>query len=275
MFRGRREGTDCASMCSLNYTESIRALHVCDKTRWCAYAVYTNMLYTRVLGLYPRLNMRRIHLSIAVAAFVATLSAQAVADQMAAVVDIYSGFDLSNPRTGAPYSNLVGQYSALVVNVGKGIDFDIDFGTPFGLTDFVAVVDITFSAYEGGYYFCDVNSSSPFGWNNSMPIDVFPINGWQVGNASEEIFIATGTNSLIFDYIHAAGVPEIGASGIVYDGTGYDTLHFDLRPWGGAENPYEEDVYVSDSTSTLAMLGSALLGFVALRRRRIARYACW
>jgi hypothetical protein len=167
-------------------------------------------------------------------------------------VDIYSGFDINNGPSGFPYTGYVGHYYTS--------DLDLNFGDPFGLTQFAAVVTGVEWVSTTGLYTTGLYSNRPdnfsFG-NYGAALD----GNWEIGEWANEMVLDAGLNPFEIDFI---STPELDG------GPGNELSFFGFSPWGG--DPSVADATdalmpVPDSTSTMVMLGSALFGLSGLRRR--------
>ena len=77
-------------------------------------------------------------------------------------VDIYSTFDVTNAPSGEPYSGLAGHLD-LSSDIFTGLGYN--FGNPFGLSSFAAVVSFTQFMSTTGFYNGGLNSgNAPVHW---------------------------------------------------------------------------------------------------------------
>ncbi len=85
-------------------------------------------------------------------------------------IDIYRNFNINNPPDGSPYTGFAGQFDLATGNDG----FDIDFGTPFGLTTFAAVITFTEWVSTDGLYKPQTDSS------NGLTANIFDWGGFRL-----------------------------------------------------------------------------------------------
>jgi hypothetical protein len=212
------------------------------------------------------MNMMRI--AILVAAFVAILKSQAVAEPDVVTVDVYGNFNINNPPSAGPYSGFAGQYYLTASDLENGYNF----GTPFGLTSFVAVLSFTEYVSVTGLYIPYLDTSN--GYTSNL-YDGLLSNGpgpYSLGSVADEIQMSAGFNSIQFDYIAGEGLPD-GSLGNVGGPPYLLTIDFP-QPWGGDPDVWNSQTYlvpvsvaVPDLGSTLSLVGGALAGIAALRLR--------
>jgi hypothetical protein len=179
-------------------------------------------------------------------------------------VDIYREFDLNNPPTAQPFSDYVGTYY-----VPSSEFYSYDFGTPFGLSAFAAVLQFTMYFSAEGYYKGGAASfTNPFYWNGGYPNPWYD-NGWAMGSNYAEVPFEEGYSSF---EIFVIGTSKIPIGGGDFTGPPY-TLGISFPvPWGG--DPRLENAYsfvVPDEINTLPCI-LALLGCASLfRARKLSR----
>ena len=214
-----------------------------------------------------QLPLKKIKNSIVAAAFAAILSSSAIADENVVAVDIYSTFDINNAPTAGPYSGYAGHYYLTAADLENGYNF----GEPFGLSQFVAVLTFTEYVSVTGLYIPFINTDN--GWTANLYDANYGPHGngpgpYALGAYGNEILLHAGFNQFEIDYIAGVGLPD-GSLGSV-GGPPY-LLTFDFpSPWGGDESVWGAQTYlvpVPDAGSTFSLLGGALACLAMLRRR--------
>lgn len=184
------------------------------------------------------------------------------------LVDIYSTFDVSNAPSGGPYTGFVGQLD-LSSDVFTGLGYN--FGNPFGLSSFAAVISFTQYMSTTGFYSGGLNSgTAPVLWTKGGAPDPFFGGPWAAGSAYNEVLFNAGYND--FELVFLAGAGFGGGFG----GEPFNLSLVYFEPWGGdprmADGAYsyvttKEPAEVPDSASTVGLLIGALTGVLALHRR--------
>jgi hypothetical protein len=211
--------------------------------------------------------MKKLTLPILAAAFLAVLSPFALANPNPddVRVYIYKNFDINNPPDASPYTGYMGFYDLPSDDFG----IDIDFGQPFGLMTFAAVVQFTEFVSIEGFYKPSIDTENGttanlFDWPNTG--DINGPGPYSLGGVSEELGMNEGDTTFDIDFI-ADGPVLDGSNGIV----GGPPYLLDIgfpAPYGG--DPFTEDatVYIvplPEVGSTMALLGGALVVLVLLR----------
>jgi hypothetical protein len=183
-------------------------------------------------------------------------------------VDIYSTFDVTNAPSGEPYSGLAGHLD-LSSDIFTGLGYN--FGNPFGLSSFAAVVSFTQFMSTTGFYNGGLNSgNAPVHWTKGGTMDPYYGGPWAAGSAYGEILFNAGYND--FELVFLAG-SDFGAG---FGGAPFNLSLTYFQPWGGDPNVTDgaysyvttkEPAQVPDSSGTVGLLMGALAGVFSLRRR--------
>ena len=184
------------------------------------------------------------------------------------LVDIYSTFDVSNAPSGAPYTGFAGQLD-LSSDVFTGAGYN--FGNPFGLSSFAAVISFTQYMSTTGYYNGGLNSgTSPVLWTKGGIFNPFYGGPWAAGSVYNEIEFNAGYND--FELVFLAG----NSFGAGFGGAPFNLSLIYFEPWGGdprvTDGAYsyvttKEPAGVPDSAGTVGLLIGALAGVFSLHRR--------
>jgi len=184
-------------------------------------------------------------------------------------VDFYSTYDPANDPSGTPYSGYAGHLelsSDLFVGAGY------DFGNPFGLSSFAAVIRFTEYMSTTGFYSGGLNSGNdPVLWMKGGTYDPFWGGLWAAGAAYGEILFDAGYND--FELVFLAG-EEFGGG---FGEAPYNLILSYFKPWE-ADPRMADGAYayvttkvayepVPDSLATLGILAATLAAAVALRRQ--------
>jgi hypothetical protein len=186
-------------------------------------------------------------------------------------VDIFAGFDLTNPPTGMPFTDYAGRIELphTAFHAWQGYDF----GQPFGLTSFAARISFTMYMSTTGYYIGGLNSGlAPVLWTAGFP-NFYMNEGqdWMSGVGFGEYSYEAGLNH--FEIIYIA-IPDVIPNGIgpnagtVGGGPYFLNIGF-FNPWGG-DPRVDHGAYsyvVPDSIETLGGILSAMLALLAIRRK--------
>lgn len=194
-------------------------------------------------------------------------------------VDIYSGYNLANAPTGTPYTGFSGSFD-LGSDAFMGAGYN--FGTPFGLSTFAAVVTFQMYMSTEGYYIGGLNSgSSPVMWTQGGGFSPYSDGPWPYGSRYNEVLYTEGIHD--FEILFLAGDANSFGTGV--GGTPFTLSVAYFTPWGGdprvldgafsyvipaADEPFYVQPGVGsvpDSVGTLGALTAALLLMAAFRHR--------
>jgi hypothetical protein len=182
-------------------------------------------------------------------------------------VDIYAGFDLTKAPSVGNLSSLAGGFDLTEDDFRLGHDF----GHPFGLKEFVAVVSFEQYFSTDGLYISSMNGfdSPVYGTGMYIP-GVRNAAGWRFGSAVNELPFSAGVSSfqLLFASVEAyqenllIGLPTDPFSMIV-GGQPAKLAFSTFRPWGPASLGYAQ--VMPDAGTTLSLLGAGFLSLLFLR----------
>jgi hypothetical protein len=203
---------------------------------------------------------------------IAALSPRAFANPNPDVVrvDIYRNFDINNPPDARPYTGYVGSYELPATD--QNVDIAINFGQPFGLTTFAAVVTFTEHFSVSGLYtpFTDTSngvSDNPYLWEGDLEAPEFDGGSpYDMSPSEEPVGFGQGFETLHVDFI--ADTP--GSFGEDSESWGAPYTLFVQFPQPDEGNDPDEgnaSVYLvplPDAGNTFALLGFSLAGLAVL-----------
>jgi len=193
-------------------------------------------------------------------------------------VEIYSGYNVANAPTGMPYTGLAGQFN-ITSDAFTGAGYN--FGQPFGLSSFAAVVSFSMYMSTEGYYIGGLNSgNSPVLWTEGGGLNPFFGGPWAAGSNYNEVLFTEGFHD--FELIFLGG--DSGSFGPGFGGSPFNLSISYFHPWGGDPRvtegassyvvPLADDpppASVPESVGTLSAMTGALLLVLALKRRQPAQ----